>query len=130
MNSTTSDFILRAVPTISDEYQKEAEKLTMSFTGDPSFFAFNGEEEEAEQDDPDAPPVERFREVHRLAYTVKVMKISRLYISSQYGAIFNLPLYFVPLSPENRPRLRISPTWSTIGQHREKSNHKRDLSGS
>eukprot|EP00401_Gymnodinium_catenatum_P068403 CAMPEP_0117470666 /NCGR_PEP_ID=MMETSP0784-20121206/7332_1 /TAXON_ID=39447 /ORGANISM="" /LENGTH=172 /DNA_ID=CAMNT_0005264759 /DNA_START=170 /DNA_END=684 /DNA_ORIENTATION=+ len=48
----------------------------MAFTGDPSFFAFHGEEaEEEEPEDPDAPPVERFREVHRLTYTVK--KIDR-----------------------------------------------------
>lgn len=70
--STTSDFVLRAVPHISDEYTNQASKIRVAFTGDPSFFAYNGEEEEPEPEDPDAPPVERFREVHRLAYTVKV----------------------------------------------------------
>lgn len=44
----------------------------MMFTGDPSFFAFNGEEN-AEPEDSEAPPVERFRELHRLSYTVRVM---------------------------------------------------------
>lgn len=70
--STTSDFVLRAVPYISDEYANLASKIRIAFTGDPSFFAYNGEEEEPEPEDPDAPPVERFREVHRLAFTVKV----------------------------------------------------------
>lgn len=70
--STTSDFVLRAVPFISDEYVNLASKIRIAFTGDPSFFAYNGEEEEPEPEDPDAPPVERFREVHRLAFTVKV----------------------------------------------------------
>lgn len=37
--------------------------------GDPSFFAYNGEE--PEEIDPEAPPIERFREVHRLTYVVK-----------------------------------------------------------
>jgi len=64
--------VLRAVPHISDEYTNLASKIRIAFTGDPSFFAYNGEEEEPEPEDPDAPPVERFREVHRLAYIVKV----------------------------------------------------------
>lgn len=72
LNSTTSDFVLRAAPHISEEYSNTASKIRVAFTGDPSFFAYNGEEEEPEPEDPDAPPVERFREVHRLTYTVKV----------------------------------------------------------
>mmetsp|Transcript_16707 Transcript_16707/g.28328 ORF Transcript_16707/g.28328 Transcript_16707/m.28328 type:complete len:275 (+) Transcript_16707:188-1012(+) len=72
---TTSDFVLRALPDISADYIAQAEKIRIAFTGDPSFFAYNGEEEEAEPEDPDAPPVERFREVHRLTFTVK--KIDR-----------------------------------------------------
>lgn len=80
-NSTTSDFVLRAVPYISDEYANQASKIRIAFTGDPSFFAYNGEEEEPEPEDPDAPPVERFREVHRLAFTVKVLTLSdELYV--------------------------------------------------
>ena len=70
--STTSDFVLRAAPYISEDYENQASKIRIAFTGDPSFFAYNGEEEEPEPEDPDAPPVERFREVHRLTYTVKV----------------------------------------------------------
>jgi hypothetical protein len=57
---------------LSKEYEEEAKKVTSAFTGDPSFFAFNGEDPDAVPDDPDLPPVERFREVHRLSYTVKV----------------------------------------------------------
>ena len=49
-----------------------AEKLTMGFTGDSSFFAFNGEDGEVEEEDPEAPPVERFRELHRISHTVRV----------------------------------------------------------
>jgi radial spoke head protein 9 len=68
---TPSDYLLRAVPALTSEYETQAATLSQRFTGDPSFFAFNGEEEEAE--DPDAPPVERFREVHRLAWTLKTI---------------------------------------------------------
>lgn len=69
-SSTTSDFTLRALPPLSEDYRKQAEKITAAFLGDPSFFAYNGEDPEPE--DPDAPPVERFREVNRLTYVVNV----------------------------------------------------------
>ena len=49
-----------------------AENISSKFTGDPSYMAYNGAE--PEEEDPDAPPVERFREVHRLSYTVKVIQ--------------------------------------------------------
>jgi len=68
--SITSDYTLRAMPHLPEGYVAQAEKITTAFLGDPSFFAYNGEEPEPE--DPEAPPVERFREVHRLAYTVQV----------------------------------------------------------
>lgn len=70
--STSSDFTLRALPYLTEEYTKLAEKITSSFLGDPSFFAYNGEDPEAEPEDPEAPPVERFREMNRLTYTVNV----------------------------------------------------------
>ncbi len=63
-----SDFVLRAMPALTAEYSAQADAIKVAFTGDPSFYAYNGEEQEPE--DPDAPPVERFREVHRLARTV------------------------------------------------------------
>jgi len=66
---TTSDYTLRALPPISEEYRVQAEKITSAFLGDPSFFAYNGEDPEPE--DPEAAPVERFREVHRLTQTVQ-----------------------------------------------------------
>jgi len=62
------DFLLRALPDLSDEYKASAADITSQFTGDPSFYSFNGEE--PEEEDPEAPPVERFRELHRLAWTV------------------------------------------------------------
>lgn len=52
---------------ILDEYKLIAEKIIDSFTGDASFFAYNGEEA---TEDPEGPPVERFREQDRLSYTV------------------------------------------------------------
>jgi len=100
---TTSDYVLRALPTLSAEYQATADKLTSMFTGDPSFFAFNGEEAEPEPEDPEAPPVERFREVHRLSSTVK--KIDRdcalvprgsLVVDATKKVIFNV--YYTGLS--------------------------------
>jgi len=74
-SSIPSDYVLRALPIISEDYHALASKITAAFTGDPSFFAYNGEEEEPEAEDPDAPPVERFRELHRLVYVVKVNRI-------------------------------------------------------
>lgn len=67
---TTSDYTLRAVPSLSSEYEALAEPISSQFTGDPSFMGYNGAEEE-EPEDPDAPPVERFREVHRLTFIIK-----------------------------------------------------------
>lgn len=58
------------MPFLTEEYEKTAKKIFTPFLGDPSFFAYNGEDPEPE--DPEAPPVERFREVHRLAYNVNV----------------------------------------------------------
>ena len=68
--STTGDYTLRALPVLSDDYESQAQTLTMRFTGDPSFFNFAGTEE-VEEEDPEAPPVERFREVHRLSYVIQ-----------------------------------------------------------
>jgi len=65
---TTSNYMLKAFPTLKPEYEDIASKISIAFTGDASFFAYSGEE--PEPDDPEAPPVERFREIHRLVYTV------------------------------------------------------------
>lgn len=62
---------MRLLPHLPDDYVTQAKKIRTAFLGDPSFFAYNGEE--PEPDDPEAPPVERFREVHRLSYTVKLI---------------------------------------------------------
>lgn len=70
--STTSDYLLRQMPINTKEYDEKSVAIRSMFVGDPSFFAFNGDEEEIVQDDPDAPPVERFREMNRLSFTVKV----------------------------------------------------------
>ena len=48
--STTSDYTLKAAPPISEEYTAIASKITTAFLGDPSFFAYNGEEAEAEHE--------------------------------------------------------------------------------
>jgi hypothetical protein len=73
--SITSDYTLRAMPHLPEDYVKQAEKISEAFRGDPSFFAYNGEESEPEPEDPEAPPVERFREVHRLAWAVRVSSL-------------------------------------------------------
>ena len=70
--STTSDYTLKAAPPISEEYTAIASKITTAFLGDPSFFAYNGEEADAEPEVPEAKTVERFREGHRLTYTIQV----------------------------------------------------------
>merc|ERR1711991_603949 len=62
-----SNYYLRALPVLSKEYEDLAKAITKRFTGDASFFAFNGEDPE----EPEAPPVERFRELHRLSYVVR-----------------------------------------------------------
>jgi hypothetical protein len=67
---TTSDFTLRAVPPLTEDYSKQASTITTAFLGDPSFFAYNGEDPEPE--DPEAPPVERFREINRLGFVINV----------------------------------------------------------
>jgi len=72
---TTGNYELKSMPPLTPEYTAKAETLKMQFTGDAAVSTFNGEE--AEPEDPEAPPVEKFREVHRLAYTVKVRKIGR-----------------------------------------------------
>lgn len=70
----TSNYLLKALPVLSEEYIALANKITSAYTGDPSFFAFNGDETEAEPEDPDAPPVERFRELHRLSHVVRLIE--------------------------------------------------------
>lgn len=66
---TPSNYYLKGLPPLSKEYEILAAAVTTRFVGDASFFAYNGEE--AEPEDPDAPPVERFRELHRLSYVVQ-----------------------------------------------------------
>ncbi|CAN0384600.1 unnamed protein product [Ectocarpus fasciculatus] len=69
---TTGDYVLRALPELSEDYESQAQALSVRFTGDPSFFNFSGADDaEVEEEDPEAPPVERFREVHRLSYVVQ-----------------------------------------------------------
>lgn len=63
---------------MTEEYTKQAASILTAFLGDPSFFAYNGEEEEPEPEDPEAPPVERFREMNRLTYTVNVRLAEQL----------------------------------------------------
>jgi len=67
---TTNEYVLKALPPLSQEYKDTAESLTMALTGDASFFKFNPDGE-YEDDDPEQPPVERFRELHRLSHTVR-----------------------------------------------------------
>lgn len=72
--STAGDYVLRAMPHLKEEYIEQAKTIETPFLGDPSFFAYNGEEEDEEpvdEEDENAPPRERFCEMHRLAYVVQ-----------------------------------------------------------
>eukprot|EP01041_Mallomonas_annulata_P010733 gene10733-22422_t len=106
---TTSDYLLRALPDLSKEYETTAEGITSRFTGDPSFMAYNGAE--PEEEDPDAPPVERFREVHRLSFTVKqidhdcsLITKGALVVDASKRIIFNT--YFTGLSYQTAAETR------------------------
>jgi len=106
---TTSNYVLRNFPQQKAGYEDQASKIITAFTGDPSFFAYNGEEPEPE--DPEAPPVERFREMNRLAYTVKtidnncaVVPRGALVVDATKKAIPNL--YFNGLSHQSSTELR------------------------
>lgn len=67
-----SNYHLRSLPPLSKEYENTAKALTTRFTGDASFFAYNGEDQdEPETEEEGVSPVERFRELHRLSYVVR-----------------------------------------------------------
>jgi len=100
---TTSNYKLSILPTLSADYIAKAEALKMQFTGDPSVFTFNGEE--AEPEDPEAPPVERFRELHRLAYTVKVS-----FLISRHGVPPPLNPWSSQRSPPTHTHISVLPT--------------------
>lgn len=69
--ATSSDPTLRQFPVLSDAYKKLAQELPkgMRFKGDPSL-PLDADPEEPEEEEEGKPPPERFRELHRLAYTV------------------------------------------------------------
>lgn len=74
---TTSDYNLRSFPTISPEFEKQAEDILSILEGDPSFFKYNDavEDDVPEEDEDTETPKQdlKFREIHRLAYIVKVV---------------------------------------------------------
>jgi len=66
------------MPTVPEEWAKMSAAITIPFRGEPSLpLTADGGAAEADAEnpdaDPDAPPPERFREVHRLAATVAVI---------------------------------------------------------
>jgi radial spoke head protein 9 len=71
--STTSDFTLGQMPSLSPEWTKVAEAITIPFRGEPSLplMADGTSASPDEPSDESAPPPERFREMHRLAFTVE-----------------------------------------------------------
>lgn len=73
------------MPINTDDYETIAKKITTRFRGEPSFFAYNGEDESELEPEEGAAPVERFREMNRLAYTVK--KIERDCVIVPRGAL-------------------------------------------
>ncbi len=74
MSSTTGNFTLVQMPKLSPEWAKAAAAISVPFRGEPSLpLLADGAEaapdaEPAPDADPDAPPPERFREMHRLAF--------------------------------------------------------------
>jgi hypothetical protein len=113
--STTSDYTLRAIPILNEEYEQQAEALILlPFTGDPSYMQYNGAEPEepVDPDDPDAPPPkELFREVHRLSFTIKqidhdcsIIPRGALVVDATKKVIFNN--YYTGLSYHTSAELR------------------------
>eukprot|EP00638_Chattonella_subsalsa_P005870 CAMPEP_0117760688 /NCGR_PEP_ID=MMETSP0947-20121206/16789_1 /TAXON_ID=44440 /ORGANISM="Chattonella subsalsa, Strain CCMP2191" /LENGTH=222 /DNA_ID=CAMNT_0005581447 /DNA_START=624 /DNA_END=1289 /DNA_ORIENTATION=- len=68
---TCKDYTLRQMPELTDEYKKMAAEITTRFKGDPSLPLDGGEEEEEEGEE--AQLKERFREIHRLTYTIQLI---------------------------------------------------------
>jgi radial spoke head protein 9 len=72
---TSGDFTLVQMPPLSEEFSKMASAISIPFRGEPSLplmadgSAAAADEEPAEGEE-EAPPPERFREMHRLAFTV------------------------------------------------------------
>lgn len=66
---TTSTFELAQLPEVSSEFAEKASSVEGMFKGDPAFL-LDGEEPPEETED-GAPVPEVFREVHRLAQTIK-----------------------------------------------------------
>ncbi|GMI04721.1 hypothetical protein TrRE_jg4413 [Triparma retinervis] len=64
---TTSNFTLKQMPELSEEYVGKAAAVTGRFKGDPSFPL---EEPPEETPDDEEGATESFREIHRLSYTV------------------------------------------------------------
>jgi radial spoke head protein 9 len=64
---TTSNFTLKQMPELSEEYAGKAAAVTGRFKGDPSFPL---EEPPEESPDDEEGTTESFREIHRLSYTV------------------------------------------------------------
>jgi len=63
------------MPTLTEEWTKMAQAITMPFRGEPSLpLMADGSEAQADAEvaeaDEDAPPPERFREMHRLSFAV------------------------------------------------------------
>lgn len=73
------------MPINTDDYETIAKKITTRFRGEPSFFAYNGEDESEPEPEEGAAPVERFIEMNRLAYIVK--KIERDCVIVPRGAL-------------------------------------------
>lgn len=80
---TTSDYNLRSFPAISMEFEKQAGSMLTILEGDPSFFKYNDAVEDdvqEEEGDSETPKQDsKFREIHRLAYIVKVFSISFIF---------------------------------------------------
>lgn len=71
--STTGTYVLKQLPELTEEYTNKAKAINSRFKGDPSFPLEGGAEAEEGEEN---PTTERFREIHRLTYTVQVSHVT------------------------------------------------------
>jgi radial spoke head protein 9 len=74
---TTSNYVLASLPPSTLEYDKKSQEILSQFEGDPSFYKYGGVEDEedpaADEEESEIPKQDnKFREMHRLSYVVKV----------------------------------------------------------
>lgn len=88
--------MLKQLPDLTEDYISKAKAINSRFKGDPSFPLEGGTEAEEGEEN---PTNEKFREIHRLTYTVQVTTTD---CSTPRQAIHSL---LVPARKDDRKRL-------------------------